>query len=136
MDPLPEPAQPRAVSAGESVRRCMVCNRPLHRQTMLLEETPDVPDPHVWAVCPDCYAAVRSEVSRAALRTPLRVRIAVGVVASQRSHPARYGILDDRYWDQLTDEGLNRLLIWVFAIAFAVHAIAFVLVAAYIAIAH
>lgn len=136
MNALPEPSRPRAASVGEGARRCMVCDRPLRHQTMLLEEALDVPDPHVWAVCPDCYAAVRSEVDRAALQTPLRMRIAVGVVAAHRERPAHYSILDDRFWDQLTDEGLNRLLIWIFAIAFAVHAIAFALVAAYIAVAH
>lgn len=92
--------------------------------------------PRTWAVCADCYTAVHAEIERAALGTPLRVRIAVGVLAAMRQRPARYSILDDRYWEHLTDDGLNRLLIWVFAVAFGVHAVAFALVAAYISIVH
>lgn len=136
MNALPEPTRPRAGSSRRSARRCIVCGRRLHSDTLLLEETHDVPDPQSWAVCPACYATIRSEVERSALQTPMRLRIAIGVVAARHERPARYSMFDDRFWDQLTDEGLNRLLIWVFAVAFGVHAIAFVLVAVYITVAH
>ncbi len=134
MDASPDPRGAQLLRG--SPRRCGICDRRLRHDAIMLAEGPDVSTPQTWAVCPDCHGAVLQEVERTALQNPLRLRIAVGVVAAHHERPARYSVLDDRFWEQLTDEGLNRLLIWVFAIAFGVHAIAFVLVAAYVAVVH
>lgn len=117
-------------------RRCVICARRLRHDARVLAEGPGVPAPQTWSVCAGCQGDVLAEVERSALQNPLRLRIAVGVVAARRERPVRYSILDDRFWEQITDEGLNRLLIWIFGIAFGVHAVAFALVAAYIAIVH
>lgn len=136
MDASPDERISRSPHRRWRARRCAICARRLRRAGLLLAEEPDVSVPQTWTVCANCHEAVLREVEHSALRNPLRLRIAVGVVAARHESPAHYSILDDRFWEQLSDEGVNRLLIWVFAIAFGVHAVAFALIAAYIAIAH
>lgn len=118
------------------IRRCAICGRRTGRFARRLEDADETSSHAAWRVCENCYSAVQRELQRAELRSPARVRIAVGVVAAERRRSPRYSVWDERFWEQLSDHGLDRLLIWLFAIAFAVHAIAFILVAAYIAIVH
>lgn len=92
--------------------------------------------PATWLLCDDCYVAVGRELARAGLRNAARVQVALGVVAAERGQAGRYSIWDERHWEQLSDRDQDRLLIWLFGIAFAVHALAFMIVAAYVAIAH
>ncbi|HLZ23464.1 MAG TPA: hypothetical protein VKQ30_15225 [Ktedonobacterales bacterium] len=118
-------------------QRCAICGQYMGKsgRSLIALETATGTGA-TWHLCEDCYVAVTRELERAELRTPARVRIAVGVVASERGQSARYSIWDERFWEQLSDRSQDRLLIWIFAIAFVVHAIAFMLVAAYVAIVH
>ena len=85
--------------------------------------------PSVWTLCDTCSALVTYQMERIRADAPMRLRIAVGVAASElgvtRSDPptSRQG----------EDDGFNRLLIAVVSLAFLVHAVAFVLVVAVIA---
>ncbi|MGZ3667241.1 MAG: hypothetical protein ACXVDA_22465, partial [Ktedonobacterales bacterium] len=74
------------------------------------------------------------EMQRAGLRMPQRLSIAIGVVASEHAARHRAGYLGS--WDQLGDRELERLLLWSFLVAFVVHALAFILVTAYIMTSH
>lgn len=116
--------------------RCSVCHRWLGRGRFQLtdDEASASRTPQRWRVCADCKAAVDEEVTRAGLGSRDRLRIAMGIVAAARR--PRVSIWDDDYWDNLGDREVNRLLIWIFAVAFVVHAVAFLAVAAYIAVIH
>jgi hypothetical protein len=94
-----------AISATE---RCAICQR-RPAATLLRAATPvlhlgvdeclETPlSGHAWMVCRQCAGAVQQEMARAGLRSPLRLYIAIAIVASERSpaaHPrvwsARYG---------------------------------------------
>ena len=116
--------------------RCSVCRRWLgQRRFQLREDDATVSmTPKRWTLCADCKAAVDVEVARAGLESRARLRIAMGIVAAAR--PPRPSIWDDAYWENLGDQEVNRLLVWIFAVAFVVHAVAFLAVAVYIAVVH
>lgn len=120
---------------NEGRSRCAICSRRLGRPHWYLEEAGDEHEPaRSWLVCARCHAAVEHEMQRADLRTPQRLSIAIGLVASEHVSRHRAGYLGS--WDQLGDRELERLLLWSFLVAFAVHALAFILVTAYIATSH
>ena len=82
-----------------------------------LDETGDVPEPRQsWVFCADCDAAVRTELERSPVQGPLRIRVAVGIVAAERSPQAirrtRAGLRDD---------GWLHFMFWVFGIAMFLH---------------
>src|SRR5215831_12134851 len=84
--------------------RCAICDRrssgSLYR---VMESIPLDDEPRSWLLCVDCADAVRQEVERADLRTPLRVRIAVGIVALQR-RPRHYHFWNEEFWEEDDDE--------------------------------
>lgn len=97
--------------------RCSVCTRRLRGSIAYLDETGDAPEPRQsWMLCPTCDAAVHAELERSPVQGPLRVRIAVGLVAAERSPHAwrvpRSGMRDDQW---LT------FLFWGFGIAMVIH---------------
>jgi hypothetical protein len=54
------------------------------------------------------------ETERAGLRTPLRTRIAVGIVASERGAQARPRIWQARFWNRIGEEQWERLVpVWI-----------------------
>jgi hypothetical protein len=90
-----------------------------------LEETGDVPEPRrSWVLCEDCNAAVKDQMARAPVQTPLRLRVAVGVVSTERSPAARRvrrGQLSDNAW--------LKLLLVAFLGGLIVHLIIIVIIA-------
>lgn len=116
--------------------RCSVCRRWLGHTRFRLTDDDGSPSTSQrrWTVCAECKAAVDSEVARASLESRDRLRIAIGIVAA--AHPPRASVWDDDYWENLGDHEVNRFLTWIFAVAFVVHAVAFLAVAAYIAVVH
>lgn len=117
--------------------RCSVCGRWLGRTRYHLADD-DAPPAHVarrWLVCAVCKEAVEAEVNRAGLGSPARLRVAIGMVATSRRR-SRARIWDDDYWEHLSDAQINRLLIWLFVVAFVVHAVAFLAVAVYVSFVH
>src|SRR5262249_14139810 len=115
--------------------RCAVCERQVGDAAVRIEDgARDEITPHSsWDLCLPCHRAVQRELSRTDIRAPARLRVAFAVVAAERGPGARPRIWNERYWDQLNDTQLNRLLLWLFAVAFEVHAAAFIAVAAYVA---
>ena len=104
--------------------RCAICQRRLGKTAFYLEEDADIPDPRQsWTLCSDCNEAVAQQLRHVAVRTPLRLRVAVGVVASERSPAARSG-----RWEGPDDKWVERFLIGVFLAVFAIHALVFILV--------
>jgi len=121
--------------------RCAVCERNLHEAAVRIEDGADSTDDaetaqHAhswWDLCTRCHQAVQRELARTDIRAAARVRVALAVVAAERGPGARPRFWDERYWDHLDDTQVNRLLLWLFAVAFGVHAAAFIAVAAYVA---
>ena len=121
--------------------RCAVCERNLHEAAVRVEDGGGgAPDDETaqharssWDLCTRCHQAVQRELARTDIRAPARVRVALAMVAAEHGPGARPRVWDERYWDQLDDTQLNRLLLWLFAVAFGVHAAAFIAVAAYVA---
>ena len=113
--------------------RCDVCAQPLGTHGYYVQEEPDAPEPpeapQSWTLCRECSQAVWRHVERMALPTPRRLRIAVGLVASERATPeAIRARAPNAVRDRRSERRMERMLIWLFAIFFLVHALVFILV--------
>ncbi len=54
-----------------------------------MKEPHDAPEPRrEWILCKLCYTMLLEELSRSVVRSPLRLRIAMGFVAAERSPKA------------------------------------------------
>jgi len=66
--------------------RCSICTHFILLHSIALIEPIDAPEPrHEWFLCKTCHEALLVEMRRSALRSPIRLRIAVGLVAAERS---------------------------------------------------
>lgn len=106
--------------------RCGICGCRLGRSVYYLEETgADVPaPPQSWILCRDCNAAVKDQMARAPVRSPMRLRVAVAIVSTERTPAARRA-----HFGELSDSGWTKLLFWSFWLAMLVHLAIVVLVA-------
>jgi hypothetical protein len=67
------------------VRYCSVCTCRIPLEAIAVSEPEGAPEPRQsWVLCRECYRALLSEMSRSPLRSPLRLRIAIGLVAAER----------------------------------------------------
>jgi hypothetical protein len=112
--------------------RCSICARKLGKTVHFIEETSETPEPRQsWMLCDDCDDAVHDQIERAPLRSPMRVRVAVGLVAADRTpaaRRARFGQLSDPVWE--------RVIFWGFAGALIVHLIVMIFVASLVSASH
>lgn len=66
--------------------RCSICTHFILFYPIVLKEQIDAPEPrHEWVLCKACHEALLVEMRRSAIRSPVRLRIAVGLVAAERS---------------------------------------------------
>ncbi len=64
---------------------CSICTGRIWFDPVHLIEPEDVADPRLsWTLCKPCYRALLVEMRRSPIRTPLRLRVAIGIVASER----------------------------------------------------
>jgi hypothetical protein len=57
-----------------------------------LKEPVGAPEPrHKWVICKPCHKALRMKMYRSSIRSPMRLRIAMGLVAAERS-PETYSV--------------------------------------------
>jgi hypothetical protein len=122
-----------AVSDRESARRaknrtperCSICSGRLKSGSVPLMEPVGVPEPRrSWILCNDCYQSLLIEMRRSPVRTPLRLRIAMGIVASERwpkSYSSSRSILNDRK--------LLLFIAWGFVVAMLFHLVLIVMIA-------
>lgn len=97
--------------------RCSICNRRLSDDIAFLDETGDVPEPRQsWMLCPACNEAVHIEMGHSPVQGPLRARIAVGVVAAERSPTSVHALAAG-----LREVNWLPILLWVFGIAMVAH---------------
>ncbi len=97
--------------------QCSICTNRIWFDPTAIMEPEGVPEPRrSWVLCRDCYQALIIEMRRSPIRTPLRLRIAMGLVAADRwpqSRSSSYSMLGDR----------RKILfiVWTFIIAMIVH---------------
>lgn len=71
--------------------RCAVCTSGIWFSPIVLKEPRSAPEPRrAWVLCKSCHEALLREIRRSPIRSPLRLRIALGLVAAERS-PTAYG---------------------------------------------
>ncbi len=104
---------------------CSICTSRIWFDAVHLMESEDVPEPrHAWVLCRECYQALVVEMRRSPVRTPLRLRIAIGLVASERwpqSYSSSYAMIGDRR--------KVIFIVWAFVIAMLVHLALIVMIA-------
>lgn len=112
-------------AAQRAPTRCSICQRRLGQSIHFLDETGDVPEPRrSWALCDECNGAVREQMERGPVRGALRLRVAVGIVSTERTptaRRARIGEMTDRRWE--------ALLFWAFLLFMLGHLVLVVIVA-------
>lgn len=117
----------RTLIEAQAPTRCAICQRRLGSSIHFLEETGDVPAPRQsWALCDACNDAVRAQMRAAPIQGDLRLRVAVGLVAAERTPDARranFGQLSDQRWESL--------LFWTFLLFMLAH-LALIVVLAHI----
>jgi hypothetical protein len=71
-----------------------------------------------------------AEIARAGLQTPLRVRIAVGIVAA-RHEPRRYlAVFHREFWEQMPGEQLDTLVVYAVLFMFSIPPLVFLILMA------
>ncbi len=71
------------------LRRCSICTSFIWFHPTALEEPVGAPEPHQeWVLCKPCHEALLVELRRSSIRSPARLRIAMGLVAAERSPKA------------------------------------------------
>ncbi len=95
---------------------CSICTSSIWFSPIALKEPVGAPEPRrEWQLCKSCHQALLVEMRRSPLRSPLRLRIALGFVASERS-PKAYGSST-----HIRDRRSFISIIWVLIIAMLLH---------------
>jgi hypothetical protein len=72
--------------------RCAICTDIIWLLPIRLKEPVEAPEPrHQWVICKPCHKALLVEMQRSSIRSPVRLRIAMGLVAAERS-PEAYSV--------------------------------------------
>jgi hypothetical protein len=65
---------------------CSVCTRRIWFDPIYIQEPEGVPVPRTsWLLCKECHGVFLTEFRRSPVRSPLRLRIAMGLIAAERS---------------------------------------------------
>ncbi|HEX6544250.1 MAG TPA: hypothetical protein VF040_21015 [Ktedonobacterales bacterium] len=108
---------PDELSGAFTFEQCAICQR---QPAVTAVSCPPLDDDHEdihvfqrqWPLCTSCAHAVGREAERAALATPLRMVIALAVVASDRRPQvqARPRFWTTRYWEETDMATQNKLV--------------------------
>ena len=100
--------EPAAAPYTEKSKRrlathCSICTSHIWLHPVQLQEPVGVPEPRLsWALCKSCHEVLQAEMERSPVLSPLRLRIAMGIVASERwphAYPTRIrAYVSDRRW--------------------------------------
>lgn len=74
--------------------RCSICTNVIRFQPIVLKDPIEAPEPRrKWVLCKSCHEALLEEMRRSSLsiHSPNRLRVAMGLVAAERS-PEAYSI--------------------------------------------
>jgi hypothetical protein len=129
---MPGSRPPDTINRGrlrpQFITRCSICtHRTWFKTAMYLMEPEGVPEPRQsWVLCQNCYHRLIIEMRRSPVRSPLRLRIAMGMVAAEywpRAYRPRRQYSSERK--------LMTVMIWAFFITMILH-LALIVVLAYI----
>ena len=105
--------------------RCSICARRTWLHATSVEEPLGVPEPRQsWTLCKRCHTLLLAEMERSPVLSPLRLRIAMGIVAADRSpyiYAPTHKPISDRTW--------IIVMAWGFGIAMLLHLILVVMLA-------
>lgn len=119
---VPSPAKQ---SGGRESLRCEICARRLGKSLFFVEETGDVPPPRrSWVLCQSCNEAVHAQMELAPVQSAVRLRVAVGLVATIRTPSARRARLG-----QLSDQTWTKVFLWLLPITMIIHLAIIVIIA-------
>ena len=105
--------------------RCSICTRRAGFNATHLVEPVGVPEPRQsWTLCKRCSDLLLIEMERSPVLSPLRLRIAIGIVASERS-PYVYAPTHK----PLSDHNWIVIIAWLFGIAMLLHLVLIVMLA-------
>jgi hypothetical protein len=111
-----------------AIARCSICMRRTWFHAIPLMEPEGVPEPRQeWTLCRRCHEALLVQMRLSPIRSPLRLRIAMGLVAAERS-PYAYAPLRTR----LNDRTWIIVIAWGFGIAMVLH-LALIVMLAFVA---
>ena len=109
--------------------RCSICTSFIWFHPIALKEPLGVPEPRQeWVLCKPCHAALLVEMRRASLPSPMRLRIAMGLVAAERS-PAAYQ-LSSPVHEQQAFQREFAWVIWFMVLFTLLHLVIFVILLA------
>jgi len=119
---VPSPAKD---SGGRESLHCEICQRRLGKSLFFVEETGDVPPPRrSWVLCQACNEAVHAQMELAPVQSAVRLRVAVGLVATMRTPAARRARLG-----QLSDQSWTKVFLWLLPITMIIHLAIIVIIA-------
>ena len=105
--------------------RCSICTRRTWFNATSLIEPLGVPEPRQsWTLCKRCHTLLLAEMERSPVLSPLRLRIAMGIIAADRSpyvYAPTHKPLSDRNW--------IVIIAWLFGIAMLLHLVLVVMLA-------
>ena len=105
--------------------RCSICERRMWYNFIPLIEPEDVPEPRQkWTLCKRCHQELLVQLRLSPVRTSLRLRIAMGLVAAERSP---YAYAPTR--QPLSDRSWIIIMAWGFGIAMVLHLVLIVMLA-------
>ena len=86
-----------------TLTQCSVCTRYIWFNPIRYVESEEAPEPRLsWTLCKPCSQALRVELRRSPVHSPLRLRIAIGMIAAERwpmaYHSRVHEHISDRRW--------------------------------------
>jgi len=109
--------------------RCSICTRFNLFDPISHTEPVDAPEPRFeWILCKSCDEALLNELSRSTIRSSLRLRIAMGLVAAERS-PNAYPVHSKAH-EQLEFEREFAWFVWAIVLFGLLHVAIFAILLA------
>jgi hypothetical protein len=109
--------------------RCSICRAFIWVHPIALKDPIDAPEPrHEWTLCKACHEALRVEIRRSVISSSIRLRIAIGLVAAERS-PNAYPVNTKTREQQEFDREF-AWFVWAIVLFGLLHAFIFVILIA------
>jgi hypothetical protein len=83
--------------------RCSICTSFTWFRPIVLKEPVGAPEPlQEWILCQPCHGALLTELRRSSIRPPIHLRVAVGLVAAERSPTTYYSSRQQEFQREFT----------------------------------
>src|SRR5215831_3725459 len=100
--------------------RCSICTHIIFFSSVSLPEPIDAPEPRQeWILCNACYKALLLEMRRSVIRSSIRLRVAMGLVAAERS-PKAY-LMKNQTREQREFERQFAVFVWAIVLFGLLH---------------